>query len=88
MAVCDALLGQYQGGPPIRKQWQWQYNGVLLATDPVALDAYATELIDQQRKDRGLKSLAQAGRAARYITTAQHRNLGIADLKRIEVVHV
>ena len=88
LAVCDALMGQYDGGPPLRKQWQWQYNGVLLSTDPVALDAYGTELIAQQRKDHGLKSLAQAGRPTKYITTAQHRNFGIADLNRIEVVYV
>ncbi len=88
--ICDATTAQYEGGPPFMPQWAWPCNSLLLATDPVALDYVAWQLIDQKRAEHRLKSLAQSGRNPSYILTAadaSHR-IGIADPRRIDVVRV
>jgi len=88
LAVCDATRPQCHGGPAARSRWQWPYGGVLLATDPVALDRVAMEILDRRRAAVGLKPLADDGRPVRYLASAQARGLGTADLVQIEVVSI
>lgn len=90
LVICDALTAQYEGGPPYMPQWAWNFNGILVGTDAVALDQVAYQIIDRKRREKGLRSLAEAGREPKYIATAadaQHR-LGTNDPNRIEVIHV
>lgn len=66
------------------------YGAVLVATDPVAMDTVGWQLVDQLRKDKGLKSLKDSKREPRYIRTAGELGLGVADpgairLKSFEV---
>ena len=88
--ICDALKAQYEGGPPYMPQWAWNFNGILVGTDPVALDQVAYRIIDRKRRERGMPSLAGAGREPAYIATAadaDHR-LGTNDPRRIEEIHL
>ncbi|MFB3813992.1 MAG: DUF362 domain-containing protein [Terriglobales bacterium] len=88
--ICDAITAQYEGGPSFMPQWQWPYNGLLVGRDPVALDYTGWQIIDRQRAEKGLKSLAAAGRAPAYIATAadaRHR-LGANDPRLIERMEV
>ncbi len=90
LTITDATTAVYEGGPGYNPQWAWQYNGVMIGRDPVALDTVAWQIIDQKRKEAGLKTLKEAGREPKYIATAadeQHR-LGTNDLKRIERVEL
>jgi hypothetical protein len=66
----------------------WPFGGLIVGTDFVATDAVATSIIEEQRKQRGLKTLAEEGRPARHIATAAARGLGIADLSRTERVEI
>jgi len=88
--ICDATTAQYEGGPPFMPQWAWPCNSLLVATDPVALDYVAWQLIEKKRAENRLKSLAQVGRNPSYILTAADPNhrIGVADPARIEVVRV
>jgi len=88
LAVCDALRPQYNGGPPGRPQWQWAYGGLIVSTDPVALDRVALEILEKKRAAAGLKPLEAEKRPARYLAGAQARGLGTADLASIEVVSI
>jgi len=88
--ICDATTAQYEGGPPFMPQWAWSCNSLLAATDPVALDYVAWQLIEKKRAENRIKSLAQVGRNPSYILTAadaSHR-IGIADPARIDVVRL
>jgi uncharacterized protein (DUF362 family) len=88
LAVCDALRPQFSGGPSLRPQWQWGYGGLLVSTDPVALDRVALEIIERKRVAAGMKPLEAEKRPARYLASAQARGLGEADLALIDVISI
>lgn len=88
LAVCDATVPQYNGGPPPRPRWQWPYGGMILSTDVVALDRVALEILERRRRVAGLRQLAAERRPVRYLESAAVRNLGRADLAEIEVVSI
>jgi uncharacterized protein (DUF362 family) len=90
LVIADAMMGCYEGGPGFRPQYAWKYNGLLVASDPVAIDSTAWQIIERKRAEQGLKPLAEVGRPAKYIAVAadaQHR-LGTNDPKRIKLVEV
>ena len=88
--IGDATAVQYEGGPSYMPQWSWRFNGLVVGTDPVALDTVGWQLIEQKRAEEGMKSLAALNRAPRYIATAadaEHR-LGTNDPGRIDRLEV
>ncbi|MCK4965433.1 DUF362 domain-containing protein, partial [bacterium] len=70
LIICDALTAQYEGGPPYKPQWVWEFNGILSGRDPVALDYVGWDIIERKRKEMGLKSLKDSNREPVYIRTA------------------
>lgn len=90
LIVCDGLMAQYEGGPGYKAEFLWKFSGFLASTDPVALDAVGAKIIEEKRKEKGLPSLAKAGRAPNYIRSAAHpsRALGTADLKKIKIIEI
>jgi uncharacterized protein (DUF362 family) len=83
--VADAMTGCFEGGPGFRPQYAWKYNGVMVASDPVAIDYTAWQIIEHKRAERGLKTLTDAGTPPNYIAVAadsQH-HLGTNDPNRI-----
>lgn len=90
LTICDATTAQYEGGPAFMPHWTWPYNGLIVGTDPVAIDRTAWGIIEQKRAAVGQPSLGEAGREPTYIATAadvRHR-LGMDDPARIDVVEV
>jgi uncharacterized protein (DUF362 family) len=88
--ICDAINGQYEGGPSYMPQWMWPFNGLLVARDPVALDYVGWKILEKKRSEMGAKSFAELHREPHYILTAadpEHR-LGACDPKRIEQVEI
>lgn len=90
ITICDALTAQYEGGPPFMPQWCWNFNGILVGTDVVALDQVGWQIIEKKRAEMGLKALKDVGREPNYIVTAADRDhrLGTNDPQRIEVVRI
>jgi uncharacterized protein (DUF362 family) len=88
LTICDALTPQYHGGPAYKKQFVWRYGGIIAARDPVALDATAARIIEEERKKRGEPTLAEQERAPAYIGTAEKLGLGWADEAKVRVVEV
>jgi uncharacterized protein (DUF362 family) len=88
LTVCDATRGQYQGGPTRNPEYAWLFGGLIVGTDVVAVDAVAADLLEKQRRAKGLKSLEQDKRPAKHIATAAARGLGTADLGKIERIEV
>ena len=88
LVLCDALTAQYEGGPSYMPQWSWPYNGLMVATDPVALDYTGWQILERKRAEKGMKPLAASHREPLYIATAadaRHR-LGTNDPARIDLV--
>ncbi|MBV6519156.1 MAG: hypothetical protein DCC43_07085 [Candidatus Brocadia sp.] len=86
--ICDALLAQYHGGPGYKPQWTWNFNGIIVSKDPVAMDRICHTIIEEKRKEIKLPSLKQANREPKYITTAATLGLGVDDLSEINVVQI
>jgi uncharacterized protein (DUF362 family) len=90
LIICDATTGCYEGGPGFNPQYAWKHNGLMVATDPVALDYTGWQIIERKRKEVGLKTLEQVGRLPKYIAVAadsQHC-VGINDPQRIALLEV
>jgi uncharacterized protein (DUF362 family) len=88
LTVLDGLVAQCHGGPARSPRWSWPWGGVLVSTDPVAVDAVARQTIEERRRELGLKSLAEDGREPKWIDEAARLGLGEARLDRIQVVDV
>jgi len=90
LIICDVLTSQYDCGPPYMPQYCWQYNGLLVGQDPVAIDQIGWNIIEEKRKEKGLKSLKEEGREPTYIATAadlKHR-IGNNDLNMIDAIYI
>lgn len=88
--ICDAITAQYEGGPSFMPQWSWPFNGLLVASDPVALDYTGWQIIEKKRSENRLQPLKDLKREPVYIATAAdslHR-LGTSDPGRIQRVEV
>ncbi|WP_406697144.1 hypothetical protein V5E97_39765 [Singulisphaera sp. Ch08] len=65
LQILDGIKGVFQKGPFGRDpQFVWEYNALLLATDPVALDHVEWRIIDARRKEEKLPPVAGTGKAA------------------------
>jgi uncharacterized protein (DUF362 family) len=88
--ICDALVAQYNGGPSFMPHWAWNYGGLLVSEDPVALDRIVWDIVESKRQKEGFRSLADEGREPIYIGTAADRNhrLGSFQREQIQLIEV
>lgn len=86
--ILVALTPQFygRGANFFDRRYVWPYNGIIAGIDPVAVDAVGAELLRRKRiahfgEDRALDV------APLHITVAEEKyKLGVADLKRIDLV--
>jgi uncharacterized protein (DUF362 family) len=84
--VVDAFKVMYDKGPLDKDpRTRIPHGAVYVTTDPVAMDAYGSKVVDDERKARRLPSLKEVKREPRYITTAAELGLGVADLDAIKL---
>ena len=90
LIICDALTVQYKGGPSYHPSWNEVYGGLLISSDPVALDFIGSQIIDQLRLRKGFPSLEKSGMSPKYIFTAvdKNHNLGKASSEEIEKIEI
>jgi uncharacterized protein (DUF362 family) len=88
LIICDGIMSQYDKGPGYRPNEAWKYSGLMVSSDPVALDRIGVQIIEKKRHEAGLESLAEAGVVPEYISIAadQFHRLGIDDPSEIELV--
>jgi uncharacterized protein (DUF362 family) len=88
LTVCDGTRAQYHNGPGPSPGYRWPFGGLIVGADFVATDAVAASILEAERKAKGLPSLAEENRPTRHITTAGARELGEANLNKIEQFEV
>jgi uncharacterized protein (DUF362 family) len=88
LTVVDGLVAQCHGGPARSPRWAWAYQGLLVSTDPVAIDAVCWQIIEQRRQQMGLGALADEQRAPKWIATAHGLGLGEGRPEHIRVIDV
>lgn len=97
--IGDGLIGTYDGGPGI---WNphfrtWEYRSLFFATDPVAMDRVAWDILDAKRIAEGLPKIAETGakgknpghegfdmRQPEHILLAGKAGLGESDITKID----
>ncbi len=94
--IMDGTRGVWEGGPYGRNpEWLWDYNALLFATDPVAMDHIEWDILDAKRKEMKVPGVGGVGRLAvdpfghegydirqpQYIALAGQAGLGIFDYK-------
>jgi hypothetical protein len=86
LIVCDASRIQVHNGPAFYSKYAWEYGGLLVSHDPVALDYIGWQIIEKRRKKLKIKSLKESGREPKYIKTAEKLKLGNADERFINKI--
>lgn len=81
--LLDALRVVYHGGPAVRERFVHPASRVLAATDGLALDTVALDLLNRIRRDHSLPPVGQAG-SLPWLQAAQRRGQGVATLDRID----
>lgn len=66
LQIMDGIRGVYQGGPFAFDggKWTWEYNSLLFATDPVAMDHVEWDIVDAKRVLEKLPPVGASGRLA------------------------
>jgi uncharacterized protein (DUF362 family) len=82
--ICDALRGCFNGGPGANPQFFCNYNSILVATDPVALDRVAYDIVADKRIAEGLQK-GKAPQSLTFLTMASALRLGVADIDKINL---
>ena len=84
--IADGFRLMYNGGPLFKDTNAVIPHGAVYAsTDPVALDAIGSDTVDRERKNHKMRTLAEVGRASKYIQTAGDLGLGVAHLDKIRL---
>jgi len=51
LIVVDALRPLFHGGPQVNPRYLWQYSGLVIGTDPVAIDTVCMKIIEAKRRE-------------------------------------
>lgn len=82
LVVCDATRVLYAGGPQMDLNYISNFNGLIIGTDPVAVDFVGYEMIKKIRK--GLPGRAPNMLKPNHIDTAAKMGLGKGDKSQID----
>ncbi|MCS7254079.1 MAG: DUF362 domain-containing protein [Armatimonadota bacterium] len=87
LVICDALRPLCHGGPEDNPKFRWNYGGIIVGVDPVAVDACGLQIIRERRKAIRLGEIYPE---PTYILTAADykHSLGTFDERQIDVVEV
>jgi hypothetical protein len=87
LIVCDATRPQYGSGSSREADYEWYFGGILISTDPVALDTIGAGILGDKRNAARPPRWALDPEPA-HIRTAAHYGLGLSDTSRIDRINV
>jgi hypothetical protein len=86
LIILDGLRPLFNGGPQVDPKYLWNYNGLILGFDHVAVDTIALRII-QSKRDEYKKQKWILSPPPLHITLADTKyKVGTSDLSRIELV--
>jgi len=85
VVIVDALRPLFHGGPQVDPKYLWDYKGLLMSTDPVAIDTVCLKILQEKRNEfRGREW--QISPPAKHIYVADKKyGLGNSDWNKIEL---
>jgi len=84
--IVDGIKGCFNGGPAANPQFFYNFNTILIGTDPVAVDRIGYEIMLKKRIDEKLQK-QDIPRARIFMDLAQDLKLGVADLEKIKLIN-
>ncbi len=81
--IVDGLKGCFNGGPSANPQYIREFNTLLAATDPVAVDRVCYDIILKKRMEEGIQK-EESAKGRKFLELAAALQLGEADLGKIE----
>ncbi|HQK93483.1 MAG TPA: DUF362 domain-containing protein [Armatimonadota bacterium] len=81
LILCDMTHCVVDGGP--MGSPHFFPGAIMVASDMAAHDALGTAILEEERKERNMPSLAQVGKPPTFLAAAQERGVGIADLAEV-----
>ena len=86
LIVVDATRPLFNGGPQVNPQYLWPYNGILVGTDPVAIDAVGVAILEAKRNaHKGADWPISPPPKHVYVAEEKYK-LGHSKLENIEIV--
>lgn len=85
LTIIDALRPQYDKGPGDFPAARWNYNGVIVGTDMVAIDSIGLSILEEKRQEVHGAPWPLTPPVT-YLTRAEELNVGESALKNI-IVH-
>ena len=86
LVILDGLRPLFNGGPQVDPKYLWNYNGLILGYDHVAVDTVALKII-QNKRDEYKKEKWILSPPPLHITLADTRyKAGTSDLNKIELI--
>lgn len=83
LIVVDGLISQFHMGPGGDPRFQWKFGGLIMGTDPVAVDMVCLKLINEKRAENLLNPIR-----LRYLDLAREEGLGTNSLNEILIFDI
>lgn len=86
LVICDALSPLYNGGPFEDPRYHWDYNGIIVGFDPVAVDIVGLKILQEYRIKHGNPKWLPLEPGYLLTCAGLKYQLGNADLNRIKLI--
>lgn len=83
--IVDGLRGCYDGGPGANPQFIYNYNTMLIGTDPVAVDRIGYDIVLAKRIEEGIQE-EENPVGPKFIDLAEKLELGVGKAENIKLV--
>ncbi|MFC2107633.1 DUF362 domain-containing protein [Bacteroidota bacterium] len=85
--IVDGLRGCYEGGPGANPQFIYNYNAMLIGTDPVAVDRVGYDIVIAKRLEEGVQE-EESPNGIKFMEMAAKLDLGVSDPDKIDLVEM
>jgi hypothetical protein len=85
LIVVDALRPLFHGGPQVNPQYLWNYGGLVLGTDPVAVDTVCLKIIQGKRNEYNEEPWPLSPPPKHIMVADQKYKLGTSDASKIDL---
>ena len=85
--IVDGLRGCFDGGPGANPQFLFNYNTMLIGTDPVAVDRIGYDIVIKKRMEEGVQE-EESPVGVKFMEMAEKLQLGVADPDKIERIEL